>query len=102
MISGGFLRGSLGGIALLGGVVILVPLVKTHLIRPASIEWAVDVCRGEHEEGCRPHDFFVGCGSVTEWAQKRCPEFSIVDVSYAAGGQCGYVIANVTCRVNLR
>ena len=102
MISGGFLRGSLGGIALCGGVAILMPLVKTHLIRPASIEWAVEVCRGEHEKWCRPHDFFVGCGSVTEWAQKRCPEFSIVDMSDTAGGQCGYVIANVTCRVNLR
>jgi hypothetical protein len=102
MISSGFLRSSLGMVAMTGAVVIVVPLVRKHLIRPTSAEWAVDVCRGEHEKDCRPHQFFIGCGSVTEWAQKRCPEFSIVDTSYAAGGRCGYVVANVTCRVNLR
>ena len=102
MITSSLLRGSLGGVALVGVVVILVPLVKTHLVRPTSVDWAVDVCRGEHEKECGPHQFFIGCGSITEWAQKRCPEFSIVDTRDAAGGRCGYAIANVVCRVNLR
>jgi hypothetical protein len=37
MISGGFLRGALAGMALIGAVVILVPLVKKRLIRPRRL-----------------------------------------------------------------
>lgn len=86
-------------LALAGAVFILIPLLKTHLNETPATELNVRVCRGEHEARCPRHNFFVGCGSITEWTQKRCLEFSIVDVSYVAGGRCGYVIANVTCKV---
>jgi hypothetical protein len=86
-------------LALVSAVFILVPLLKAHLIEIAPNQLNVQVCRGEHEGRCPRHNFFVGCGSITEWTQKRCLEFSIVDVSYVVGGSCGYVIANVTCKV---
>ena len=97
-----FLRAMAGSLALIAASFIVVSLIKTHLIRPTTIEWTMEVCRGETQGRCQPHKFFVGCGSVTEWAQRQCPEFSIVDTNVAAGGRCGYVIASVTCRTNLR
>ena len=99
---GSFLRAITGSTALIGASFIGISLVRTHLIRPATIEWTTEVCRGQEQARCRPHRFFVGCGSITEWAQKQCREFSIVDTNYAAGGRCGYVIASVTCRTSLR
>jgi hypothetical protein len=89
-------------LALIGATVILASLIKRNLINAAAFEYTVNVCRGEHERQCRPHKFFIGCGSVTEWALKRCREFTIIDSSYAAGGRCGYVIAEVTCRIAMR
>jgi hypothetical protein len=86
-------------LALVGAVLILIPLLRAHLNENAPAELDVRVCRGEHEARCPRHKFFVGCGSITEWTQKRCLEFRIVDVSYVEGGRCGYVIANVTCKV---
>ena len=99
---GSFLRILIGLFALGGAVVIVAELVRTHLIRAKSFDYTIDVCRGEQQSLCRPHKFFIGCGSVTEWAQDRCYEFSIVDRSYSAGGRCGYVIASVSCRVRMR
>ena len=101
-MAGGVFRISTGILALVGAAVITVPLIKKNLIGARAFEYSINVCRGEHETQCRPHKFFIGCGSVTEWAQKRCPEFTIIDSSYAPGGRCGYVIADVTCRIPFR
>jgi hypothetical protein len=96
------LRAISGSLALIGASFIVVSLVRSHLIGPATIEWTTEVCRGDEQARCRQHRFFVGCGSITEWAQQQCREFSIVDINYAAGGRCGYVVASVTCRASLR
>ena len=101
MIVGSF-RILIGLAALIGAAIILGQLVRTQFIRAKSFDYSLEVCRGEYERLCRPHNFFIGCGSMTEWAQARCYEFSIVDKSYAPGGRCGYVIASVSCRMRLR
>ena len=96
------LRAMTGSLALLAAIFVAVSLVRTHLTVPPTIEWTTEVCRGDEQARCRQHRFFVGCGSITEWAQQQCREFSIVDINYAAGGRCGYVVASVTCRASLR
>ena len=98
MVNSDFIRHSAAVLGFASAVVILVPLIKRNLLGVAPVEMRAEVCRGEHERQCPDHNFFIGCGSITEWAQKRCREFSIVDASDAIGGRCGYVIASVTCK----
>lgn len=102
MSFGGFFRILMIVIAGVAATVIVSEIIKRHFVGATAFEYTVSVCRGEHERYCRPHKFFIGCGSVTEWAQRRCPEFTIIDSSDAPGGKCRYVIADVTCRLRTR
>ena len=100
MVKSDFIRLSAVVFGIVVAAVIIVPLFKRNRLGPTPVNLTVNVCRGEHEAQCPRHGFFIGCGSIRQFAQTRCQNFAIVNSSEAPGGQCGYVIANVICHVS--
>jgi hypothetical protein len=68
---------------------------------PPELTATIDyqVCRGSQESQCKPHNAFIGCGSIIEWAKSRCKEFLTTMQDQRSGGACGYSVTKVTCTV---
>ena len=64
----------------------------------APIVTQYDVCIGEYERACLPHQVYIYCGvSIDDWARPRCSSFSVVRLNTYGGNKCGYGLDRVFC-----
>ena len=67
-----------------------------------QIKVTYDVCMGDHEDRCPPHNAFIRCTAdgLATWAKKECAKYITKRISEVPGGMCGYAVYRVECTAN--
>jgi hypothetical protein len=67
-------------------------------------EQSFNVCEGEYQERCPPHEGYAYCGTINDWAARTCRSLGsseapvVVKLSDHSGNKCGYGLFRVICK----
>jgi hypothetical protein len=65
---------------------------------PPVIQTQYDICVGEYERACLPHQVYLYCGAdIGAWAAARCTASSATRLDSKGGNKCGYSLVRVFC-----
>ncbi len=81
----------------IGILAIIIAALLYSILFPAGN--VVQVCRSQDSTVCPPHDVFIACGQVEDWAEANCIKHSLPDWEYSRGhqGSCGTNLWKLTC-----
>lgn len=86
-------------------LVIIALILIVYSASPSLAQQAFDVCRGEHEQSCPPHNAHVGCGDPDAYAAQACRNIGMsgrylrTPLSVPRGGHhCGYATWRYVCQ----
>ena len=84
----------------------LFVIVQITILISMSVSYGQEfnVCEGEYETRCPPHEAYTYCGTIASWAANACKSAgmtgtpSVIELQSRGGNKCGYGLFRVICR----